>query len=291
MKTRTAAAIVFMALATAGSRAADYVVCDFEDCEIGQKFTVWNNFGDTSSTTATVEADPKNPANKVLHIVNKGWNDHVEFLLPDEYTGAGFNEKVEILSVKICRHANDPCGEWKNFQIFLGDQKLHEESWPSYGAVSTWKTWTYELPAIDADNLSPSLRIGFNSDNSDYYIDDIMLRGTDYPVYPDGILNFSNPSSTSSTYTVYDGGATIPEGTELNVYTSRYTYWMSPLRGSGTLNIHSGGERSFIGNSSAQLPDWSNFDGDVHIYPWPEVNTAVKAGFYGEVLAHGGVKF
>lgn len=291
MKTRTAAAIVFMALATVDTRAADYVVCDFEDCEIGQKFTVWNNFGDTSSTTATVEADPKNPANKVLHIVNKSWNDHVEFLLPEEYTGAGFNDKVEILSVKICRHANDPCGEWKNFQIFLGDQKLHEESWPSYGAVSTWKTWTYELPAIDADNHSRYLRIGFNSDNSDYYIDDIMLRGTDYPVYADGVLNFSNPSSTSSTYTTYDGGATIPEGTELNVYTSRYTYWMSPLRGSGTLNIHSGGERSFIGNSSAQLPDWSNFDGDVHIYPWPEVNTSVKAGFYGEMLAHGGVKF
>lgn len=280
-----------VALTAISASAAEYKVCDFEDCEIGQKFTVWNNFGDAQATTATVEVDPLNASNKVLHIVNKGWNDHVEFQLPEEYAGTAFGDKVEVVSVRICRHKNDPCGEWKNFQIFLGIQKLHEESWPSYGAVSTWKTWRYEMPAIEPDNDSPFLRLGFNSEDSDYYIDDIMLTGTDYPVYDDGILNFSNPGSTSSSYTSYDGGISIPAGTELNVYTSRYTYWMSPVKGSGTLNIHSGGERSFIGNSSAKLPDWSCFTGDVHIYPWPEVNTSVSAGFYGEVLAHGGVKF
>ncbi len=147
------------------------------------------------------------------------------------------------------------------------------------------------MPAIDRDNNSAYLRIGFNSDNSDYYIDDITLSGPDFPSYDDGLLDFSDPSSTSSSYTSYAEGISIPDGTELNVYTSRYTYWMSPVIGHGRLNIHSGGERSFIGNSSAQLPDWDRFDGDVHIYPWPEVNASVKAGFYGEILAHGGVKF
>lgn len=284
-------AISGMALYAANAWAADYLVCDFENYEIGQTWKVWNNFGDTSTTTATVEADPKNTGNKVLHIVNHGWNDHVEFELPAEFAGTNFSDRVETLSLKICRHQNDPCGEWKNFQIFLGDDKLHEESWPSYGPVSTWQTRTYTPDAVSAENTSSYLRIGFNSEDSDYYIDDIRLKGTDFNTYEDGRLNFSDPSSTSSSYTNYNDGILIPAGKELNVYTSRYTYWLSPIKGSGTLNIYSGGERSYIGNNSGTLPDWSGFKGEVHIYPWPEVNEAVKAGFYGKILAHGGVKF
>ncbi len=271
--------------------ATDYLVCDFEDCEIGQTFKVWNNFGDSSTTTAVVEADPKNAKNKVLHITNRSWNDHVEFELPAEFAGIKFSDRIETLQVKICRHQNDPCGEWKNFQIFLGEDKLYEESWPGYGPVSTWKTWSYAPKGVSADNTSPYLRIGFNSDNSDYYIDDVRIKGPDYNTYEDGKLNFSDPSSTSSSYTQYSEGILIPAGTELNVYTSRYTYWLSPIKGSGTLNIHSGGERSYIGNNSGVMPDWSEFNGEVHVYPWPEVNESVKAGFYGKILSHGGVKF
>lgn len=81
MKLRTAAAALAAVCAQFLS-AADYVVCDFEDCAVGQKFKVWNNFGDSQASTATVETDPDNPGNKVLHVVNKGWNDHVEFELP-----------------------------------------------------------------------------------------------------------------------------------------------------------------------------------------------------------------
>lgn len=291
MKLRKLFVVPTLMLAASAVYATDYLVSDFEDCTIGQTFTVWNSFGGSQPTTAVVEADPKNPANKVLHITNKGWNDHVEFQLPAEFAGTNFSDKVETVSLKICRHQNDPCDEWKNFQIYLGDDKLHEESWPSYGPVSTWKTWTYQVPAVSPDNTSPYLRLGFNSENSDYYIDEIRLKGPDFTVYEDGELNFSNPSSTSSSYTTFDGGINIPTGTELNVYTSRYTYWLSPVRGGGRLNIRSGGERSYIGNNSGQLPDWSGFSGEVHIYPWPEVNPAVKAGFYGEILAHGGFKF
>ena len=283
--------IPMMALSASTALATDYLVCDFENCEIGQTFKVWNNFGDSSATTAVVESDPKNSKNKVLHITNRGWNDHVEFELPSEFAGKNFSDRIETLSLKICRHQNDPCGEWKNFQIFLGEDKLHEESWPSYGPVSTWKTWSYTPYTVSADNTSPYLRIGFNSDNSDYYIDDVRIKGPDYNTYEDGKLNFSNPSSTSSSYTEYSDGILIPSGTELNVYTSRYTYWLSPIKGTGTLNIYSGGERSYIGNNSGQLPDWSGFSGEVHVYPWPEVNEAVKAGFYGKVLSHGGAKF
>ncbi len=280
-----------VALTVSSASATDFLVCDFEDCEIGQTFKVWNNFGDATTTTATVVADPKNSANKVLHIVNRNWNDHIEFELPAEFAGTNFSDRIETLSLKICRHQNDPCGEWKNFQIFLGEDKLHEESWPSYGPVSTWKTWTYTPSAVSATNTSPYLRIGFNSENSDYYIDDVRIKGPDFNVYEDGILNFSDPSSTSSSYTNYCDGILIPAGKELNVYSSRYTYWLSPIKGSGRLNIHSGGERSYIGNNSGTLPDWSGFSGEVHVYPWPEVNPDVRAGWYGTILAHGGVKF
>lgn len=280
-----------LAVASSTAGATNYLVSDFEDCEIGQTFKVWNNFGDSSTTTAVVEADPKNSDNKVLHITNHGWNDHVEFELPAEFAGGNFSDRIETVSVKICRHKNDPCGEWKNFQIFLGEEKLYEESFPSYGAVSTWKTWKYSPSKVSADNVSPYLRIGFNSEDSDYYIDDVRIQGPDFNVYEDGKLNFSDPSSTSSKYTEYDEGIMIPAGTELNVYTSRYTYWLSPIKGSGILNIHSGGERSYIGNNSGGIPDWSGFSGEVHIYPWPEVNESVKAGFYGKILSHGGAKF
>ncbi|MDE6548814.1 MAG: hypothetical protein K2L22_07440, partial [Muribaculaceae bacterium] len=123
-------AIAGMALSSSGAYAVDYLVCDFEDCEIGQTFKVWNNFGDSSTTTAVVESDPMNANNKVLHITNHSWNDHVEFELPEEFAGRNFSDRIETLSVKICRHQSDPCGEWKNFQIFLGEDKLYEESWP-----------------------------------------------------------------------------------------------------------------------------------------------------------------
>lgn len=284
-------ATLIPAITAVSSYATNYLVSDFENYEIGQTIKVWNTYGGSSTTTAVVEADPKNASNKVLHITNKSWNDHVEFELPAEYSGTKFSERIETVSVKICRHAEDPCGEWKNFQIYLGEDKLHEESFPSYGGVSTWKTWTYSPKSVSEGNTSPYLRIGFNSDNTDYYIDEIRLIGPDFNVYEDGELDFSNPSSTSSSYTNYSEGIMIPEGTELNVYTSRYTYWLSPIKGAGTLNIHAGGERSYIGNNSGTLPDWSGFSGDINIIPWPEVNTSVKAGFYGKILAHGGVKF
>ena len=50
---------------------------DFEDCEIGQKFTMWNvdqgNITDEAKAVAEVVADPTNPNNKVLHITVKTW--------------------------------------------------------------------------------------------------------------------------------------------------------------------------------------------------------------------------
>ncbi len=96
--------------------------------------------------------------------------------------------------------------------------------------------------------------------------------------------------NTSSSYVELGAPIAISDGGTLNAYTSRYTYWMSPLTGSGTLNIYAGGERSYLGNAKgAQYPDWSGFAGTVNVYPYTDV--MASAGFYGLVLGHGGKTF
>ena len=82
----------------------------------------------------------------------------------------------------------------------------------------------------------------------------------------------------------------LGDGGTLDVYTSRYSYLTMPITGSGTLNIHSGGERTYAGNEKgAQYPDWSAFSGTVNVYPYKDVFGS--AGFYGLVLGHGGKTF
>ena len=102
-----------------------------------------------------------------------------------------------------------------------------------------------------------------------------------------GALHFS---LNTSDYVSVNAPIDIAEGSTLDVYTSRYTYWMSQISGKGTLNIYAGGERSYLGNAKgAQIPDWSQFSGTVNLYPYKEVYGS--AGFYGLVLGHGGKTF
>ena len=279
-------AAIAWSLMSAGG--AELKVCDFEDYEIGHVFKIWNFWGSLSESTAVVETDPANASNKVLHVTLKNWNDYIEFDLDDELSGASLTDRYVSLSADIRRHANDPVGEWKNFEIILGSEKLYSENFPSYGKVSEWKNHTYDLSTVSEENNSDKLRLGFNSDGTDYYIDNIVLDG--YDIYPGGELRFGT-WNTSSSYTNYDASIKIPEGTTLDVYTSRYTYWMSTVIGSGCLNIRSGGERCYLGNEKgAQYPDWTGFIGDVHVYPWTEIS-ASKPGFYGLIMTAGGKKF
>lgn len=282
-------------LCSANAFGTPFTVCDFENYEIGHAFRVWNFYGGESPSTAIVEADPANPANKVLHITLKGWNDYVEFTLPDEYAGARLTDTFASLSLMVYRDANDPCEEWKHFDAILGNDKLYEDDgWPSQGPKATWMEKSYALSAPTEGNTSTALRLGYNSENTDYYIDNVVLTSKydDFIIHESGELNFSDPSSTSSNYTRYSTPVNIPKDRHLNVYTSRYTYWTSDLMGEGRLNLHCGGERSYLGNEKGAMhPDWSEYTGDIHIYPYPDVNPSVKAGFYGLILAHGGKKF
>ena len=97
-------------------------------------------------------------------------------------------------------------------------------------------------------------------------------------------------NNTSSSYVNYDKSISLPAGKVVDVLMARYCYFSSAIVGSGTLNLRAGGERCYLGTAKGESwPNWTNYRGDIHIYPYRE-NTA-SAGFYGVVLAHGGKSF
>ena len=96
--------------------------------------------------------------------------------------------------------------------------------------------------------------------------------------------------NTSSSYVSYNKSISLPEGKAVDVKMARYCYFSSTITGKGTLNLYAGGERCYLGTEKgAQWPNWTNYSGDIHVYPFPENSS--KAGFYGVVLAHGGKSF
>ena len=97
-------------------------------------------------------------------------------------------------------------------------------------------------------------------------------------------------NNTSSNYVTYEKSISIPSTKTVDVLMARYAYFNSTITGTGTLNLHAGGERCYLGTAKgASYPNWTNFKGDVHIYPYKE--NSPSAGFYGVVMAHGGKTF
>lgn len=103
----------------------------------------------------------------------------------------------------------------------------------------------------------------------------------------DKTVNFCK---STGDYVSYANAIAIPAGKTYNIITSRYSYWTSTVTGSGTMNILSGGERCYLGSEKgASFPNWQNFKGDVHLYPYKGV--VGNAGFYGLIWGHGGKTF
>ena len=97
-------------------------------------------------------------------------------------------------------------------------------------------------------------------------------------------------NNTSSSYISYDKAISLPASKTVNVKMARYCYFSSTISGNGLLNLYPGGERSYLGTEKgASWPNWTNYKGDIHIYPFKE--NSPSAGFYGVVLAHGGKSF
>ena len=93
--------------------------------------------------------------------------------------------------------------------------------------------------------------------------------------------------NTSSSYISYNTPIDIPAADIVNVKMARYCYFSSPITGSGVLKLYGGGERCYLGTEKGKAwPDWTNYTGDIHVYPFKENSST--AGSYGVLLAHGG---
>lgn len=94
-------------------------------------------------------------------------------------------------------------------------------------------------------------------------------------------------NNTSSTYKSYNTPISLPAGKTVNVKMARYCYFSSTITGSGTLNLYGGGERCYLGTEKGKAwPNWTNYSGEIHVYPFKENSTAATA--FGVLLAHGG---
>ena len=94
-------------------------------------------------------------------------------------------------------------------------------------------------------------------------------------------------NNTSSSYKTYSTAIRLPAQDTLDVKMARYCYFSSKITGSGVLNLYGGGERCYLGTEKGKAwPDWTQYTGNIHIWPFTENSTS--AGAYGVLLAHGG---
>lgn len=94
-----------------------------------------------------------------------------------------------------------------------------------------------------------------------------------------GIVNFA--TTTSNNYPSITVPIEIPAGKTGVIECSRYSYFSSPISGSGDLTIYAGGERTYLGQKNVQ-PDWSKFTGNVRLEQY--IMSGVNPGFRGLVL-------
>ncbi|NPD93209.1 endo-1,4-beta-xylanase [Xylanibacter muris] len=287
MKVKICSLFVSVMAALGNAGAVPLTVCDFENYAIGTKWTLWRAGG---ASTATVEADPCNPGNKVLHVVLKDWGCHPEFVLPTELRGKALTERYPKVIYDLYRSAGDN-DDWKQFAVFIGDQEVYrDEGYPYQGPKEEWQTKMYDISQASDDNVSNVIRLGIHHNNSDFYIDNIRMAGEydDYVTAEDGGTLDYCVNNTSSSYKNISDNIYIPGGQTLNVRTSRYSEWTGKVAGDGTLNIYSGGERSYIGTVSSKgttYPEWNGMSGEIHVYPYKDM--VGSCGFYGLLMSSG----
>lgn len=288
--------ILTLALASLGCSslwARHIVVADFENYNIGDRIEMFSLYNDVdpSKSYAVVEKDPTNPNNKVLHVVIGQWNTYVPFMLPEELCGATFNDQEDYFSFRLYRSNNDQ-NDYKKFVACLGNDNVYEsDSYPHQGDKGKWQIRKYDLKDAPASGKSSQFSLGLHSDFSDYYLDDIVLGGIhDFDHVANNDTLDAYKASTSSAYITFDDPIRIPEGKELSIILSRYSYFNSNIQGEGRLNILSAGDRAYLGSKENKTdPNWASFSGDVHIYPCTTKNSG--AGFYGIIFGARGKSF
>ncbi|WP_288055679.1 endo-1,4-beta-xylanase [Xylanibacter rodentium] len=282
--------IVTAAVTATAASSTPLTVCDFENYPIGTTWTLWHNGNGEIASTATVEADPANAGNKVLHIVLKEWGCHPEFELPTELRGKALTDRYPMVKLDLYRSTSD-ADDWKQFAVFVGTQEVYrDEGYPYQGDKGVWQSRSYTMNPAGEDNTAGLIRLGIHHNNTDYYIDNIRLAGEydDYLTTENGGTLDYCTANTASSYSTIGDNIFIPAGTTTNVRTSRYSEWTGKVAGEGKLNIYAGGERSYIGTKASKgttYPDWNAMNGEIHVYPYKEV--AGNCGFYGLLLSSG----
>ncbi len=107
-------------------------------------------------------------------------------------------------------------------------------------------------------------------------------------VFEGGTVNAGTTGSTSSAYSTLSVPIEISEGKTGKIELARYSYFISPVKGKGTLELHCAGERTHIGHitlpagATQLMPDMSEFTGEV---VFKKFVTTVNPGFWGPVLS------
>ena len=149
---------------------------NFEDNTAGDSYVMKNVKGGEATATATVTADPTNSANKVLHINSKSWDTLVAIPLPDGITGENFSDVCQNIEFDIYRTSALSANDYMQWAIMLGNDILYwDEGYPNQGGFDNWQQKSYKLTPVK--NNANTIYIGYNSNEADYYIDNIKLSG------------------------------------------------------------------------------------------------------------------
>lgn len=156
--------------------AEEKVLFDFENYTIGETIPMNDIFnGSNTESRATVVADPINAQNKVLHITNRSWNTTVEFTL-DQMTAEEVTGDYQYLAFDLYRPSTD--GEYKQFSARIGADTIYADAgFVTQGAAEQWVERSYRMTKVS--NTSDKLYMGYNSNDADFYIDNVRLVSSD----------------------------------------------------------------------------------------------------------------
>ena len=169
--------------AVMAGRAGEIVLCDFEDCNVGDVFQVESIFAPgvaSTDGTAVVVEDPTNPDNKVLKVSIKNWNTFVRYDLPDGITGQNLLDLYQKISFDLYRDPSQT-NDYMQTAILLGgagdgSTTLYwDSSYPFLGNRGEWVPKSYDFNSIY--NESTCILLGLHCDVVEYYIDNIRLSG------------------------------------------------------------------------------------------------------------------
>lgn len=271
------------------AQAAPVLLGNYDDMAIGTKVDLWDYWGGLGVRQGEVVADPTNASNHVLHVTINNWGQFAYFPLPEDYAGSNITRKEQVV-FRIYR-ANSDQNDWKKIQIYQDHDLMYEDDgYPHQGDKGVWQWRSYNIPSSFSSN-GTFLALGFNSDASDYYIDDVQLRSADddfEDISQDTSVDISEQNSSSS-YKIFSRNLNIAAGVTFSLTSARYTYWTGKVKGEGRIDLHSGGERTYLGGSDKKYPDWSNFHGEMHVYPYKGKSSS--NGFYGLCWMHNGKTF